>query len=189
MIEDIFPTPFYQVDLNCKILEMQKYCLDMMSNDKGRTISNIGGWQSKNLNGIHMPLNELFEDIEYHGNVFAKKLHLKKSVSIENIWININGFKDYNVLHSHTHTFFSGVFYVKCPENCGSIVFKHPAYMTMQYDWYNNAGNEYSWAIRKGENIENKLYLFPSWLEHSVEPNLNKNEERISISFNSRYKK
>ncbi len=28
------------------------------------------------------------------------------------------------------------------------------------------------------------LYLFPNWLNHSVEPNLNKKQKRISIAFN-----
>ena len=31
----------------------------------------------------------------------------------------------------------------------------------------------------------NTLYLFPSWLNHCVEANENKTEERISISFNT----
>lgn len=187
MIEDIFPTPLYSVELNCNILEMQSYCLDMMSKDNGRTISNIGGWQSKNLNGVHMPLNELFEDIEYHSNIFAKKINLKKSVSLQNIWININGFKDYNTLHSHTHTFFSGVFYVKCPDDCGNIVLHHPTESTQQYDWQGSNFEKlgrYSYGIINPKSIENKMYIFPSWLQHDVSPNLNKNEKRISIAFN-----
>jgi uncharacterized protein (TIGR02466 family) len=31
---------------------------------------------------------------------------------------------------------------------------------------------------------ESDLILFPSWLKHGVDPNLNKEEDRISISFN-----
>ena len=31
---------------------------------------------------------------------------------------------------------------------------------------------------------EGKLILFPSWLKHGVQPNLNKTESRISVSFN-----
>lgn len=187
MIEDIFPTPLYEVNLNCNIPEIQKYCLDMMSKDEGNKISNIGGWQSKNLNGLHMPLNELFEDIEYHANIFAKKIHLKKSIYLSNIWININSYKDYNVIHSHTQTFFSGVFYVKCPENCGHIEFHHPTENTHQYDWHGskfNKLNRYNYGVVNGQSIENKMYIFPSWLLHNVTPNLNKTEKRISIAFN-----
>ena len=187
MIEDIFPTPLYQVDLDCNILEMQEYCLDMMNTQDGRNISNRGGWQSNDLKGVHMVLNELFEDIEHHGNMFAKKCHFKKSLSIDNIWININGYKDYNVTHSHTQTLISGTFYVKCPTDCGNIVFNHPTQNTQQYDWrgerFEKLG-KYSYGTVNGESVENRLYMFPSWLEHQVTPNLNKNEKRISIAFN-----
>ena len=31
---------------------------------------------------------------------------------------------------------------------------------------------------------QGNLYFFPSWAYHQVKPNLNKNEDRISISFN-----
>jgi uncharacterized protein (TIGR02466 family) len=81
----------------------------------------------------------------------------------------------------------SGVFYVKCPPNCGNIVFNHPTEKTQQYDW---AGNKfetlgkYSYGNINGQSIENRLYMFPSWLEHYVTPNMNKNEKRISIAFN-----
>ena len=187
MIEDIFPTPLYEVNLNCNIPEIQKYCFDMMSKDEGKKISNVGGWQSKNLNGLHMPLNELFEDIEYHGNVFAKKMYLKKSVSLANLWININGYKDYNTLHTHTHAFFSGVFYVKCPENCGNIVLHHPATFTQMYDWHGSKFDSltrYTYGNINGKSVENKMYIFPSYLMHDVTPNLNKEEKRISIAFN-----
>ena len=61
MINDIFPTPLYQIDLNCNIAEMQKYCFNMMSKDTGRTVSNSGGWQSQDLKGVHLVLNELFK--------------------------------------------------------------------------------------------------------------------------------
>jgi uncharacterized protein (TIGR02466 family) len=187
MINDIFPTPLYQIDLNCNIIEMQKYCFDIMSKDTGRTVSNSGGWQSQDLKGVHLVLNELFEDIEHHGNILAKELYLKNSLKIDNIWININGYKDYNLTHSHINTFLSGVFYVKCPKNCGNIVFNHPTQNTQQYNWGGNKFDKlskYSYGTINGQSIENRMYLFPSWLEHFVTPNLNETEKRISIAFN-----
>ena len=44
--------------------------------------------------------------------------------------------------------------------------------------------NQYNTSLVKAPAIENTLYLFPSWLMHYVESNMNKTEERISISFN-----
>ena len=41
--------------------------------------------------------------------------------------------------------------------------------------------NSYSFSFKPAVN---RLVLFPSWLEHSVEPNLNPDKKRISFSFN-----
>ena len=57
----------------------------------------------------------------------------------------------------------------------------------MQYDWNTstlNRPNEYSYGSRDLEAATGWLYLFPNWLNHSVEPNLNKKQKRISIAFN-----
>jgi uncharacterized protein (TIGR02466 family) len=43
--------------------------------------------------------------------------------------------------------------------------------------------NHYNSSIWKIEPEENICILFPSYLKHYVEPNLNK-KERVSISFN-----
>ena len=45
-----------------------------------------------------------------------------------------------------------------------------------------NSYNSHCWEFIPEENV---IYLFPAWLKHSVQPNLNKNEERISFSFNT----
>ena len=37
-----------------------------------------------------------------------------------------------------------------------------------------------SWWLPAEKNL---LYIFPSYLYHTVEPNLNKEENRISLSF------
>ena len=102
-----------------------------------------------------------------------------------NFWININEYKDYNITHKHPGALISGVYYVKTPKDCGNIIFEHPS-ESFQSEWrmtpsdYNNYNSGTWWLPSE----ENNLYLFPSWLKHRVEPNLNKNENRISISFN-----
>ena len=46
-----------------------------------------------------------------------------------------------------------------------------------------NSFNEYNSGVWKYSPKENLCLLFPSYLKHYVEPNLNK-KDRISISFN-----
>ena len=56
----------------------------------------------------------------------------------------------------------------------------------MVYDW--NDVSVYPNRLNSAEYLmypePGDLVIFPSWLKHYVEPNLNKDIERISISFN-----
>ena len=67
-------------------------------------------------------------------------------------------------------------------KNSGSIVFLNKDLDTFYQDSVKNYNehNSSTWTI---EPKENQCVLFPSYLKHYVEPNLNK-KERISISFN-----
>ena len=60
-----------------------------------------------------------------------------------------------------------------CPDNPGQLV-------SLNFTEFNKYNSSYHWMPAK----ENTLYIFPSWLKHKVEPNMN-NDERISISFNT----
>jgi len=185
-IQDLFKVPLYFKELELDNKAMAKYCLSMSKKDKGRELSNIGGWQSNDLNGVHKPLNGLLEDIEYHSNQFASLIDIKGPLTMANVWININGYKDINEYHLHSNCLLSGVYYIQTPKDCGNINFYHPSHDTFQYDWNNLAinHNNYNSAVWWLPSKAGKLYIFPSWLYHNVKPNLNKKEKRISISFN-----
>ena len=190
MIQDIFKTPLYKESLSLNNKEMASYCLTLQKDNKGRTISNIGGWQSDDLKGIHKPFEKLIDTIIIKGNSLAQTLDMNK-VRLYNIWVNINGYKDTNISHSHTHSIFSGVYYVNVPNNSGNIVFEHPTYDTIQYDWNHDSvksWNAYNSSLWTQVSKTGDMLLFPSWLKHYVKPNLNKKEKRISLSFNLVYK-
>ena len=189
-IQDLFKIPVYKTSLSLDNKALASYCLSMCKKDKGRTRSNVGGWQSGDIfqgqvdNGI---LKDLFLHISSHSNKFLKSLDFTNNLILGNCWININGYKDVNREHIHPGAILSGVYYVQTPKDCGNIYFNHPNYSTFQYEWaqLNNKGwNEYNssqWFLPSHQGI---LYIFPGWLTHRVNPNLNKKEKRISISFN-----
>jgi uncharacterized protein (TIGR02466 family) len=190
-IKDIFKIPIYVEKLSLNNDDIKNYCYSLKDNDiEGRVISNVGGWQSKDLEGIHLPLNDLFKEIINHSSLFMKEIQLKNydNIKIDNIWININGFKDSNNMHTHPNTLISGVYYVNSFENAGNLNFNRDAIMT--YDWNKrtietlNEYNSYSFFVKP---VIGNLILFPSWLSHSVSPNQSQTQERISISFNIVY--
>ena len=187
MIQDLFKSPIYYTDLKLDNKAMANYCLSYSKKEKGRVLSNEGGYQSDDLQGEHPVLNDLFLSIEEHCASYIKELEIKSTNEISNIWMNINGYKDTNLLHCHPNTLISGAYYVQTPKDCGNIHFHHPAYDSFQYDWtYDkivkyNTYNSADWMMPSSAG---RLYLFTSWLQHLVKPNLNKKEKRISISFN-----
>ena len=106
---------------------------------------------------------------------------------MSNLWVNINGYKDSNSIHLHPGAVFSGVFYVKANENSGNLIFHNPCEDLMDIFFSDNVSeynskNSTEWFFKPEEN---NLILFPGYLKHSVGPNLNKKEKRISISFNA----
>jgi uncharacterized protein (TIGR02466 family) len=183
-IIELFKDIVFKTNLNENLNELIKFS-EKIEKQKGKILSNVGGFHSKDLNQDEPIINNLIEKILLNGNHFFKTyFNLDKNLTLKNIWLNINHYKDFNDIHTHPFSMVSGVFYIKTPEKCGNLILHRDSPMSYFVDGksfaqYNNYNSELWWL----PPIKNTLYLFPSWLKHSVEPNLSK-EKRISISFN-----
>ena len=188
---DLFATPISSVNLiNIDNESLISYALNQKKISPGRNKSNRGGWQSEcliidSLPEYFYPLIDIIKDLGYK---FGEALELHPIKLLDNMWINVNNYKDYNTIHSHPGCILSGVYYAKVPENGGNLVFSNPAFDYMQCDWgeppfENNKFNcmQFHYPSNTGD-----LVIFPSWLKHDVLPNKNEKESRISISFNLR---
>ena len=195
-LRSLFAVPLYSAELDLNITNLKHFCKKTQKEDIGRIASNSGGYQSNNLSLDKGTLDPLIKQIETNANIFAQQfLNKKVTQKITSIWMNTNSYKDSNRVHNHPGSAISGVYYIKVPSSAGEIVFPHPAVDELGF-YYNsfqalpgdvNAPeeyNQYNTSTVKAPAIENTLYLFPSWLKHYVESNMNKTEERISISFN-----
>ena len=185
-IQEIFRVPIYEIKLDLNVKKLQSFCNNYKKNE-GRVVSNSGGYQSNDLPLDDINLQLLIKEIEIHSSQFAKYLVSQNKQIVTDMWFNINLYKDINVTHQHPGADIAGVYYIKTPNDCGNIIFEHPAQDVLA--WYYgrekpkdlNFYNSEIWWMPAEVNI---LYLFPGWLKHSVEANKNKTEERISISFN-----
>ena len=181
-----FVVPLLEVNLDIDNNSILSYC-KQRSKLEGRIETNVGGWQSNDIHTDNVAYNSLLFKITSYGNEMAKDIGLMNGLKISNSWINVNGYKDYNLVHKHPHSILSGVYYVSVPKDSGRIVFENPAYETMIYDWRPERIKDFTFHTSAKWFYEarvGRLYIFPSWLNHLVEPNLNKKEKRISISFN-----
>ena len=184
-IIELFKQPLAKIILNEDLDSLLNFCLKIKKQTKCRELSNVGGFQSEDIRSSLPPIKSLWKNITLYSNIFSKDIFkCKENISINNLWININKYKDFNIVHDHPFSKISGVFYIKTPKNCGNIVFFNDsniqnhihANTITEYNNYNSS----TWSMDAQENV---LYLFPSWTKHYVRPNLS-NEDRVSISFN-----
>ena len=152
---------------------------------KGRVVSNRGGWQSSFIqeenNIIRSTLLRGIRDYGESNQIFECDLILSS------LWININGKGDYNELHHHPSCDLSGVFWIKTPVDCGSIVFNSPQDFVQAKELRSYASHvKDEWKQFDSyyfPSTAGRVMIFPSFLLHQVRPNQS-NEDRISVSFN-----
>lgn len=188
----IFGTPLFKTNIENKklIKELISYVKKQKKKDrKGRIISNLGGWQSNDLNLKDRLLVDLKNWINVHLTEFYQKYEFyQKTPVIENLWANVNGYKDSNQKHMHMSVRspdFSAVLYLAVKG--GKIHFSNPdpyikfmPAMNYHKPHFWNACNSYEYFLSPEPG---DLVLFPATLEHWVSPNTSK-DDRITLSFN-----
>ena len=183
-IEKWFHTPIWVDNLNFDTEKVAKKCLQLReSGYPSRKFSNIGGYQSCNIN-----LTEHYEFLDIANLLDLKINELKDSINpnlifrLSNAWININEKGCGNGKHVHPSSVFSGTIYVQTDDDTGDIVFfndhspiKHYPFQHWGSDMFHDT---VSYKPKNG-----MIILFPSWIPHSVQ-NSKSDIPRISISFN-----
>jgi uncharacterized protein (TIGR02466 family) len=102
---------------------------------------------------------------------------------ITGCWANIAAPGAPHKLHTHPNNYLSGVYYVKTQPRANSIFFHDPRpQITVISPPPQELGPATAGMVRL-QAEPGTLIVFPSWLEHSVEPNQS-DEPRISIAFN-----
>ena len=153
----------------------------------GRSVSNIGGWQSNQTHIIDCKSETLKNIIM--SSVSKLPMSGNLSCTIEG-WKNINEPGNFNVPHCHPISDLSGVLWIKAPKNSGNIVFESPEIFNRYKEL-----DSYSDEFRYDSNVymtyyftpkEGNILIFPSNLQHEVKENKS-NEDRISYSFNIKF--
>jgi uncharacterized protein (TIGR02466 family) len=196
MLHHFFPTPIYEVDLNVNPEQFKTYLNfieDLNWSQDFDTWGNPHGYTTTvDYKEDVLSLDPLFSlatliDIEMSSFVFNNigispaAHYIERTTS----WANKQGFGDYISTHLHSNSHYSGVLYLKTPEDSGDIHF-----INEQSTW-SYPGLEYNLHCKNKINIPSvsftpttqKLLLFPSFLKHFVDKSQSK-ELRYSLSFN-----
>jgi hypothetical protein len=107
---------------------------------------------------------------------------------IKDLWVNFQKKGDFNPIHNHPGLF-SFVIWVKIPYELDeelSLYHKSasPSASLFSFHYVNSAGELEDQDLRINKSWEWKMILFPSKINHSVNPFFTSNEYRISVSGN-----
>lgn len=189
-VEYWFPTPIWIADLDINNDPIKTTCLKLREgNPEGRSLSNLGGWQSNDLYVEHN-ITVFSEFILEITKILNEILHFDyeqtdRCVVISHFWININNENNINQVHIHPGSFLSGVYYVSSPSGSGNINFQRNSMESYALGSMKLIGkNTVSTISCEYPPVESRLLVFPGWIPHSVSSNTECGD-RISIAFNS----
>ena len=193
--ELFFSVPFFYIDIEDSKEINRELVRDILKwreeDEEGVLRSNRHGWHST----TDMHLKEEFKKITNVINDAQSKLskvenyHSDWILQLGSMWANVSPKYAYNTFHNHLGSLWSGVYYVQCPRDCGSIRFPHTSLWGLPI--YNDDENTqpHQWTDIKYEPVEGRLILFPGTVGHDVDQNRTDIEGddgyRISISFNT----
>ena len=99
------------------------------------------------------------------------------------MWAIINEKGAWNQKHQHSNSDISAAYYVTAHEDCGDIVFYDPRPARVYKQPIAKSPNKLNGTVNTIKPEAGMLVLFPSYLDHSVNPNIS-DKKRVVISFN-----
>ena len=125
-------------------------------------------------------------DIIYHeasNYAHALKFDFEKyPLKINECWLNVYSTGDSQEPHNHANSVFSGIYFVKTPENCSPLVLFSPHANTM-VEPPKTETNDLNRLAARFEPQAGQLLIFRSHLMHAVKATP-LDDERVSIAFN-----
>lgn len=192
---DLFPTLIYrekkflsneECEKIVNIYENKQDIFDKHESLPGNSLSSHGNSLKFNLDILQQisekTQNNLKEKIKSICIEYSKESGFAFS-EIENSWINIQTPGTSLSMHTHPFSSFSGALYLKVDDNSSKIHFINPnpflSFTTIR-DLTPYTFQTYWFKPEIGD-----LILFPSWLNHGSNTDMNGSEKRIVLSFNT----
>lgn len=171
--------------------ELRVAVLEQEKRSAGQAKTNVGGWQSSEDfqkwtgEAGQQLLQRLGEAVNWATfQVFQQAARREEPKWRVAIWANVNRRGDYNMLHVHPGSTWSGVYYVdagdaaETPPQNGRLTFVSPNLASTNGFFPNTVANSFSVTPQPG-----LMLVFPSYLQHLVHPYRGE-RPRISIAFN-----
>jgi uncharacterized protein (TIGR02466 family) len=184
---DLFPTRIWQVRLEVLqpyLAAWTTWVLALRAANPapaGRT--NRGGWNSKDMALLEQPTLAPLRQIVHSACATALgEMGRGGQPFVLQSWVNLHDRGGFNFLHMHEASLLSGSFYLKVPAGSGALCFRDPRPGVIHGSVKGSFPNAHADVNLKPST--GLLVLFPSWMEHYVEPH-ESDEPRICIAFNA----
>ena len=178
-----FPTPVYYTDLaqadalNARLVEDVRAWRER---DPGGTfrsnVPQLGGWHSATDMHLRAEFTDLVHEIfELIHGVFSDQGYDDAYEPVcDSMWANVNPPGAFNRHHTHPHALWSGVYYVRTPDDCGLLCLTDPrpqAHVITPY-FDPRRRSAHTWGEVYYQPRAGRLIAFPGWLVHSTHPNM-----------------
>jgi len=185
IIERWWPTPIWTDNVHFDTSKVASKCLRLREEGfPNREFSNVGGWQSRDINlDAHEEFHIIRDIIKQKTKDVCASISETFVCRLGNIWVNINDRDCRNDIHRHPGSTISGTIYLQTDENCGNIVFYNVDSPMKHYTFLPGEKCNFFYDHVKYRPKNGMIIFFPSWLSHEVEPS-GSDIPRISMSFN-----
>jgi uncharacterized protein (TIGR02466 family) len=200
MLNHFFTTPVLRRATGLapeELREVSSYILSLRAADPGESRSNRGGWHS--VGNLFDPAHRAFPAMNeavtsalfsYIADAFGYSGEIQIALTG---WSIVNGPGDYNVIHNHAANLLSGALYITVPADMqgGAIHFHDPRLNLNAHETeaMRKLGLRPPWLATSVaiEPVAGEILVFPSWLNHWVEPfhSASPDALRIVVSFNA----
>lgn len=181
-IQPLFATPYFRAEVGHAISEDQVKFIKNL-----KMIKNRDNYISENLYIFNEPeLKSIADVIQEALDTYAEKvMGISQKLYVTQSWSLMN---DTNVgmhAHAHSNSLVSGsLYYCELPEPGSRLIFdRHATYQRLQLLPQSGKANFYNTPTNMIVPKSKEVLLFPSDVNHAVEPNLS-NTPRRAIAFN-----
>ena len=185
-IMGIFPTPVYVSKRKSNIDSTEeKEIEDIIKEGLGK--DDDLDYHTNNTYIFDTKLKNLKEFCEKHIKIYVKEiLNPKQELDfyITQSWLNVIEPGGNIHRHWHSNSIISGAFYIQTDSGQTITCYdKHKYKQIIRIE--SKPTNPWNFDTFIFDVTDNDLFLFPSWIDHGVEPNEEQTKDVISLSFNT----
>lgn len=184
---DIFPVPIFRSTFdNAELLQSSVVPIfkDIESKDINPVRYSANGYTSYGKYDI-FDLQELAELKTFICNTvydINQQVGINSAIELKGGWFSINRQYSYHEMHNHVPDIWSGVYYVQASRTDAALTFANKN-LESNWPYTSSANSNYTSSVVNCAVETGVLYIFPSYLNHKVDQQMEDNE-RITVSFN-----